>query len=197
MFEVLDGEGEFFVDHDWLRPHPRGAAFRIDPAGDTWWGSQQVVSGGADMESVVRLIVGFAADLLDAVRPVAPERVEVVGAGLVAELVRRGCAHRGDQPGAPHAVIECSGREEAVLAATERLAGGGLLVLAGEYNPPPDLDLYRDVHRRGLRLVGVPGPAASRDRVPAEQGSVPPPRAVVPGEAVKPALWYRVALPTA
>lgn len=64
---------------------------------------------------------------------------------------------RSGDPGerAPTLIVERSGRPEAILAATRRLADGGRLVLAGDTpDGRLDIDLYPDVHRRGLTLVG-------------------------------------------
>ena len=84
--------------------------------------------------------------------------VEVVGDDASAAELRAALADRLCQPGtAPAAIVETSGDGQAVTAAMSRVADLGTLVLAG---PPPRapvaLDLYADLHVRGLVIVGVP-----------------------------------------
>lgn len=93
--------------------------------------------------------------------PPGGEPVEVVGAGPLADALRArfdaGPSAAGDA--LPAVVIETTGNPEAVRAALERVADLGTVVLAGPPQPAPaPLDLYSDVHVRGLTLVGVPAP---------------------------------------
>lgn len=89
--------------------------------------------------------------------------VEVTGDGGLAGEIRAaigtgadpGPSSRDGGPARPACIVETTGRPEVIRQALARLAELGLLVLAG----PPSvlaLDLYPDVHVRGLRLVGVP-----------------------------------------
>lgn len=86
--------------------------------------------------------------------------VEVVGTGALAEAVQRLLADRYQPPASearPAAVVETSGTRTAVDAALARLDHLGTLVLAGP--EPADawpMDLYSDVHVRGLVVLGVP-----------------------------------------
>jgi threonine dehydrogenase-like Zn-dependent dehydrogenase len=85
---------------------------------------------------------------------------EVTGDGPLAALVAdllRGRMGGGDD--GPDAIVETTGRPEAIGNAIARLADDGLLVLAGA----PDgadvtLDPYTDLHRRSLRVAGIAPP---------------------------------------
>jgi hypothetical protein len=130
----------------------------------------------------------------------ASGRAEVIGKGVVAAMVRRLVPQaRGDgsgDDGPPRTIVDTTGDPAVVEAATRRLADLGTLVLAGEpLGRRLSLDLYPDVHRRGLRLVGVALPLAdpmvlvnARDGVFAE-----PPLHVGSGSPLPPATWYRLS----
>lgn len=111
-----------------------------------------------------------------------PARVEIVGDGELAGALRDAVGTTA-RPGAgevratwrralpgrlrgatgaerPLAIAETTGEAGALAGAAARLADGGLLVLAGDGGPDTiALDLYRDIHRRGLRVVGLAGAA--------------------------------------
>jgi threonine dehydrogenase-like Zn-dependent dehydrogenase len=87
--------------------------------------------------------------------------VEVMGHGPLAAAVRARLAGTGPAAwGPPAAIVEASGDPAAIRAALARVADLGTVVLAG---PAPaagtSLDLYADVHVRGLTVVGI-APAA-------------------------------------
>ena len=64
---------------------------------------------------------------------------------------------RGERP---RAIVETTGDPRAILDATRRVAELGIVVLAGESlgRGVAELNLYPDVHVRGLTLVGVAPP---------------------------------------
>lgn len=85
------------------------------------------------------------------------ERVEVTGSGTLADALRsrlgsRCCA--GDA--APDAAIDTTGEPAVIRDLLARVADLGVVVLAG---PPAtedvELDLYADLHVRGLTLTAV------------------------------------------
>jgi threonine dehydrogenase-like Zn-dependent dehydrogenase len=88
--------------------------------------------------------------------------VEVTGAGPLAAEARRLLAADGrlapDGHEAPDAIVETTGDPAVIVAATERVAAMGTIALAGEPQGPLRLDVYKDVHVRGLRLVGIGRP---------------------------------------
>jgi hypothetical protein len=83
--------------------------------------------------------------------------VEVTGSGVLADRVRTllpaAPAGSAERPGA---IVETTGRAEAIEDAARRLQALGTLVLAWEApEPTVVVNLYPDVHCRGLRIVGV------------------------------------------
>ncbi len=93
-------------------------------------------------------------------------------------------------------MIETTGDPEAVVAATRRLSDLGTIVLAGE---PLDrrlrIDLYDDVHVRGLRLVGVRsalGRLGSGDTGGDSELALATPVDVQPGLLAGDGAWYRI-----
>jgi hypothetical protein len=84
------------------------------------------------------------------------DRVKVTGQGLLARQLReRGLDGETGQP--PLAVVETTGLGPELTEACGVVADRGLVVLAAPASEQVDIDLYRDVHRRGLVLVGVWG----------------------------------------
>jgi threonine dehydrogenase-like Zn-dependent dehydrogenase len=86
--------------------------------------------------------------------------VEVVGTGALADEVRRLLLRervrlpRADER--PTAIIETTGKPAALETALQRVDDLGTVVLAGPLPTRPlALDLYADLHVRGLTLVGV------------------------------------------
>lgn len=82
-----------------------------------------------------------------------PGAVLVAGDGPDATSLR---ARFPGTPAEPNVVIETTGRAAGVQAALETVASLGIVVLAGPVpDDPPMLDLYRDLHVRGLTIIGV------------------------------------------
>lgn len=89
-----------------------------------------------------------------------PRPVEVAGSGGLADAIR---AELGDGQGRsderPGTVVETTGEVAGIQAALARVRDLGLVVLAVAPAPDaPDLDLYADLHVRGLTVVGVAEP---------------------------------------
>jgi threonine dehydrogenase-like Zn-dependent dehydrogenase len=105
-------------------------------------------------------IAGVAAAL-----PAGGGPLEVSGENALAQALRERLG--GDPPGAtrPRVVVETTGGGDAIRAALARVADLGTVVLAGAIDRAPiELDLYADLHVRGLTIVGVApraGPAAA------------------------------------
>lgn len=81
--------------------------------------------------------------------------VEVTGTGAFADSIRSALA--SDGTGRPPAVIiDTTGDPATIVAALRRLDDLGTLVLAGPAPAEPvDMDLYADLHVRGLTVVGI------------------------------------------
>jgi threonine dehydrogenase-like Zn-dependent dehydrogenase len=134
-------------------------------------------------------------------RPAGP--VEVAGNGLLAHLIRTSLgvpASAGPAEEPPAAIVDTSGSPTQISDALRRLAELGILVLAGQSRARDlTLNLYTDLHRRSLTVVGAPAPAVNGNgTVPEDwqaaldraQGG---PRRVSAGARVPPgASWYLV-----
>jgi hypothetical protein len=180
-----------YVDAEWIVPGTGDArVLVVAPDG----------SGDASDRRAGLALLGVALRAVDAVADVPGELVEVTGAGFVAGAVRRllGSTSTAMSGHRPLAVVDTTGDPEQLVAATRRLDDLGVLALAGESaGRSVDLDLYPDVHLRGLCIVGV-----SPARVDAVPETIPdaalaylaaqPPVAVRAGEPLPRASWYRI-----
>jgi threonine dehydrogenase-like Zn-dependent dehydrogenase len=92
--------------------------------------------------------------------------VEVVGANSRADAVRGILGEGARTPSGqrPSLIIETTGETAAVEAALRRVDDLGTVVIAGPVPlTPVRLDLYADLHVRGLTLVGVTSQEESTD----------------------------------
>lgn len=148
-----------WIDRDWLSdsaPHIVPALV-LEPDGTLRFGEGELGTGTSPMGAMADLVARVAA-------PAAGlSCVEVLGGGAVAAAVR---TLTGSKPltenERPQCLIVVGGGADAIVAATERVPDAGLVVLAVErLGEPIEINLYRDIHRRGLRVIGVPGPTAT------------------------------------
>ena len=149
-----------YVDADWLPADGRRVAALIVRAdGSMLWGQEtEPLTPGEDADRrVASSFLRLARDASGAVPTSAHGACEVPGRGLVAEWVRQLVQGRAMAEGdAPAAIVETRGDAASIMSSSSRLADLGTLVLAGEGETTSlPLDLYPDVHVRGLRLVGV------------------------------------------
>lgn len=112
---------------------------------------------GTDLESAHAAVVERAAAALEAAG--SRTHVEVVGSGVLANVIRRAVTEPGEQPTA--ALIDTTGNAEQIADALARLPAGAVLVLAA-WAPQPTIavDPYTDLHRPGV-LVRTPTATAS------------------------------------
>jgi hypothetical protein len=152
-----------YVDRDWI-PLSSGPVPAIS-AGD----GALVWRGGAPVPapSGINLDTASAAALLAVARDAAAVEglmtgaVEVTGNGLIAHQVRTLLGDDGREAGVepPKAIVDTTGDPAVIADATRRLADLGTLVLVGEtLGGNVELNLYPDVHVRGLTLVGIAPP---------------------------------------
>ena len=190
-----------YVDRDWVPPDPglRVRALAIEPeSGEVRFGDGEprTLDPGDPDEVAARALLDVAHEAAAAVGRLRP--VEVRGSGVTAGFV---AAILGIAPGLqegserPRAIVETTGDPEAIADATRRLADLGTLVLAGDaYGDRVKLNLYPDVHSRGLVISGVHRPLESEngDGRPATEAAAPVP--VRSGEPLDlDASWYRLA----
>jgi hypothetical protein len=192
-----------YVDRDWV-PAEAGApvpAIVVDGEhGAVRFGDgEQTLSRGDDAHEVAaRALLEVAREAAAVVGDARP--AEVSGAGAVAWLAAE---ILGVEPartdGRPAAVVEATGDPEAIATAAARLADLGTIVLVGEaLGRRARLNLYPDVHSRGLRIVGIRPPLAARRRERDGNDDVltrlPAATEAEPGAALdREASWYRVA----
>jgi len=83
--------------------------------------------------------------------------VEVTGESELARRMRDRLADRPLPEGrAPAAIVETTGEPDAVRGALERVDDLGTVVLAGPIaEAAVSLDLYGDLHVRGLTVIGI------------------------------------------
>jgi hypothetical protein len=89
------------------------------------------------------------------------DSVDIVGVGATAELVR--LLVGPTRQSTPEAIAVLSSDPDEIPNALARLADLGTLVLACPANGGGPLNLYDHVHRRGLRIVGLPGPSVDEE----------------------------------
>jgi hypothetical protein len=157
-----------YIDADWIPRSRRGpvAALLVEAGSVRWDGEPPfAVPAGLDAEQAAEAVLtAVARDASDAAQDFRGQRVEVTGRGFIARRIRAmlglGPERRTASPARPSAIIETTGEPECIVAATRRLVDMGTLVLVGELRDRVDLDLYPDVHVRGLQIVGVAPPLA-------------------------------------
>jgi hypothetical protein len=154
-----------YVDRDWL-PASSGEvpALVADAGGGLSWcgGPAVLVPNGQDSDTAASLaLLAVAQAAAAAVKGVSADPVEVVGSGVIALQVR---ALLGDSSSErpmeqPSAIVDTTGEPSAIVDATRRVAALGTVVLVGEsLGRRAELNLYPDVHLRGLTCVGVSPP---------------------------------------
>ena len=118
---------------------------------------------GMDADTAVaRALISVARSAAAAVEDVSADSIDVVGAGIVASATRSYAGIPNGPPAArrPAAIVEATGEAANIREACGRVEDLGIVVLAGETNRRAvELNLYPDVHVRGLTLVGVPRPS--------------------------------------
>ena len=163
------------------------------------------VPGGHDSDTAVSLaLLAVANAAIAAAKDVPADSIDVVGTGLIARQVRalleESVSERRTER--PRAIIDTTGAPSAIVDATRRVAALGTVVLVGEdLGRETDMNVYPDVHARGLSLIGI-GPPLQNDAPFAETGFnddlIASCRkalvAVSPGAPLRPgAAWYRVS----
>lgn len=194
-----------YVDSDWLRAAAPGPVPALVAAEDglRWHGvlAAELGEGMAPERAAARCLAGIALDIAAIVTERCPQSVNVIGNGAVAWAVRKLLDCASQPPAAPEAVVDTTGDPNRLIDATRRLAPLGLLILAGEAcGRELRLNVYANVHRRGLEIVGVSPLSPQSLRTPRDareseltEGLCAELMDAVPGVVVAgDALWYRV-----
>jgi hypothetical protein len=202
-----------YVDQEWL-PISSGEVPSLVAAPEgalAWCGGRPVqTSGNVDSDTKATLVLlGVAQAAVAAVEGVSPDSIEVTGSGLIALQVRALLGERSSEDDRsslferPRAIIDTTGDPRVIVEATRRIAELGTVVLVGEsLGRTAEMNLYPDVHVRGLALVGVPPPLQHAGALFAQTDADDPLVAscrealvgVNAGTPLKPGVaWYRVS----
>lgn len=172
---ALPAGGAAYIDRDWLgagAPPTVASALTFEPgAGLRWAGGAVYPASGDPDADAFRMLDALAGRVAAAAREAArgaSASVSVPGDGLVASRIRaRLPAARVTVGEPPAVVVETTGSAEGLQAACAAVADLGTIVLAvTPLGGTLAHDLYVDVHRRGLRVVGVPDPTAPDPTAP-------------------------------
>lgn len=184
-------QGVLYVDADWMSGGSPLWSLSIPTDASRPEGDPDREAGSA--------LLGVAMAAAGELEGLPAHRIEVIGTGFIAGALRRLCGAAARPPmDRPAAVVDTTGDPERLRDAIRRLDDLGTLILAGVQGEQGfELDLYPDIHLRGLRIVGVP-PA----RVDASAPAVPddaiayleaePPAPIRAGEPLPSAAWYRL-----
>jgi hypothetical protein len=154
-----------YVDRDWLPDSSRSVPSITVVDGTLAWCDEAPLKAPGSLDpdtAAARVLLAVAREAAAALEGLAPASIEVTGSGLIARNVRAivgdtaavGGGHRR-----PEAIIDVTGDPSVIGDSTRRLADLGTLVLVGEaLGRRTELNLYPDVHVRGLTLVGVAPP---------------------------------------
>jgi len=202
-----------YVDQDWLPASP-GEVPSLVAAGErtlAWCESPPVaVPGTLDSDrAAILALLSVAQAVVAVVEHVLPDAIEIAGHGLIARQVRElleapspkgGRSTRFEQP---DAIVDTTGDPRIVVNATRRVAELGTVVLVGEsLGRRAEMNLYPDVHVRGLTLVGIPPPLQRAEALFAQTDPDDPLVAssrealvhVAVGTPLRPgATWYRIS----
>jgi threonine dehydrogenase-like Zn-dependent dehydrogenase len=199
-----------YVDRDWL-PASSGEVPSLvaAPGGALAWcgGGPVQIPGNLDSDAAATIALLVVAEAAAAVlEGIAPDSIEIVGRGLIAQQVRAlvkdssGSNGRSTLIEEPRAIVDTTGDPKVIVDATQRVANLGTVVLLGEsLGRIAEMDLYPDVHARGLTLVGVARPLEDAASLVAHDvGSevdlarellVP----ISSGDPLPAGVWYRVS----
>jgi hypothetical protein len=195
-----------YVDKDWI-PGSSGAVASIVAAENrtlAWCGGVPVPApSGSDLDAASAAALLAVAREAATVERLATGPVEVIGGGLIAQHVRSSIPDSllAGEIGRPKVIVDVTGDPRVIVDATRRLADLGILVLVGERpGQKVELNLYPDVHRRGLTVVGIPPPlqyptfdAALEPDSPGLASSTEQLVHVRAGKRLPPGRWYRVS----
>jgi len=202
-----------YIDRDWLASSSTAVPSLVAaPDGTLAWCDDRPVPTPSSVDSdtaAALALLAVAEAAVAAAEGIACEMIEVTGRGAIALQVRALL----DRPPAvvggsasfepPAAIVDTTGDPGVIFDATRRIADLGRIVLVGEgLGRPAEMDLYPDVHVRGLSLVGVSGPLQHANSLFSETSADDPLVAscraalvdATAGAPVAPgAAWYRVA----
>lgn len=164
--EAVPTGGAAYVDTDWVPVTGAGvltipAVLHAPDRGVRWPAGEWIAlpEGQNADEAVVSMLAAMAEPVIAALPPDGP--VLVQGRGVVATHVREALGPRAslDPVPPPPAAVDTTGTGTGIAEALGAVADMGLVVLAAG-SSGVTLDLYKDAHKRGVRMLGIPDPSA-------------------------------------
>jgi threonine dehydrogenase-like Zn-dependent dehydrogenase len=186
-----------YMDRDWIDGDgPMNVSSAIFVHGEevrSPSGAMRLV-GSSDRDRVVWTMIDT---LAAAVAEEAGQRsavARVLGGGLLASRIRARITMNDDVTEPAEVVIETTGSAAGTTRACSVAADLGTVLLAvTPLEGTLSYDLYPDVHRRGLNLVGVPDPAGDSHHGQGSMDAFSPPSQIASGEPSPPTSQWFVA----
>ncbi len=206
---VLDNGLVAFVDREWSLREESVPALLVGDAEVAWWDgfdvcARHVIATKArDPQQVASdVIAALATTAVAAIADTARSHAAVTGTGVVAASMRAliGVSAPSSRAGAGHldderlpAALDTTGSSEEIMGLAARLHDLGTLVMAAPQTPSSGaVDLYSDLHRRGLRVVGVPPLVVG---IASPDVHISPAQPALLGQSTSSASWYRLENP--
>lgn len=191
-----------YIDGDWLPGSCYDGPLRaiiVSHTGLFWDGALVIAPNESfDFDSLgLAAFLSLARLAVTHVSVPSGQRIAVPGDGILARAVRQllGAAATTEASERPYACIVTSGQSDAIRQALAEVVDLGKVVLAAPAAASQiSLDLYRDVHRRGLELEGLSlADAVATQLRLTQETPVIGPRSAPSGIRVPRAPWYRLA----
>jgi hypothetical protein len=150
-----------YVDRDWLPGQSGSVPALIYSERTLSWREEKPFAVPPTVDgdgAAAAVLLAVAREVADHVIAADAHVVEVHGSGAIATAVRSLVGNMASRASdSLDAAVDVTGEPARIIDLIRRLVPLGLLVLAGEpIESDLDLDVYEDVHRRGLHIVGVP-----------------------------------------
>jgi hypothetical protein len=167
LLDGLSSGTAVYIDRDWVHGDgPMNVSSAIFVHGKevrSPSGAMRLV-GSSDRDRVVWTMIDTLAEAVAAEAGQRRAAARVLGGGLLASRIRARIKTSDEVTEPAEVVIETTGSAAGTTRACSMVADLGTVLLAvTPLEGTLPYDLYPDVHRRGLNLVGVPDPAGDSD----------------------------------
>lgn len=193
-----------YADRHWLHGERGADWLQVAEDGSLAFGATSTgpVSGRTGDAAAASAVLAVGADIAGLVRERSDERITVIGDGVIAACVRSDLGLAPGSVAAPrglHTAIDTTGDPSTVAEVCAALEPLGVLVLAGFVPARPfPWDLYRHVHKRGLRVIAAAPILHSRSSLDAITGDAvarlladSPPLDLIEERLTRSELWLR------
>ena len=187
LLDRLPSGTAVYMDRDWIdaAEAPSVSSAILVKGEELRWPSGAVRSvNSSDPDRIVWAMIDALAQAVADVAAQQDAAPYVIGDGLLASRIR-GRTSTDDNTGVPPAmVVETTGSTAGTARACSIVADLGTVLFAvTPLDGTTPYDLYPDVHRRGLALIGVPDPDGASDDGHAPPGAFSAPTEIRSGEA--------------